>query len=428
MDANLGSSIVFSSLKKLRNESSSPVSKLSGSHNSNDMSLVVENLNRHYYEKLSPGLDALLAESKKILLSVTAPDDVTTSKSPRSAENESLLSLSCGDNTVSLSNYARKEQGVTYSHDKPNGDVAEVSSKLDEPDGILGNFFPKNLSPNAFDVTAHCLSEYRPYSSPYQLSKNAYETPLALSKSPVKQQTLLTAGTPCKDLEMNQLKKFMDFDKDQGVAPEENLVDPNLSTKTSSVDIEALEMKASSNLPTSEVNHFKQLTVLEATDGRDIDITNKENFGSTDNFTILGKGNKSRFMHPKILDRGIKNSTNTSRFTNNLTDEEFRAILGGTGSSSPSENLNEISLNSQRGQSNDLETLECPNDVDMETTIGQERRHWTNIFSKFSKDTKHLIFGPDYEFNFKMFDVHGDLLVHLQKSKLYEMLSTDAAA
>ncbi|XP_075518696.1 uncharacterized protein LOC142552769 isoform X2 [Primulina tabacum] len=592
MDANVGSSMVFYPLKKLRNKSSSPVSKLSGSHNSNDMSLVVENLNRHYYEKLSPGLDALLAESKKILLSVTAPDDVTASKSPKSAETESLLSLNRGDNTVSLSNCARKEQGVTYSHDKPNGDVADVSSKLDEADGILGNFSPKNLSPNAFDVTAHCLSEYRPYSSPYLLSKNAYEAPLTLSKSFVKQQMLLTAGTPCKDLEMasslqekpdsflkiesighqdtdtpiqrsiselesmekssfcsafsarvdntmiktlelefvkspldsvsykncnifknglmkdiviqekltnvcqskelknssclvndsveilkhvggenhleehlgyianvksptslsarklssvlkygfhqfnqskdlllqNQLKQFMDFDKDQGVAPEENLADPSLSTKTGNVDIEALGMKTSSNLPTSEVNHFKQLIVLEATDGRDIDITNKENFGSTDNFTILGKGNKSRVMHPKILDRGIKNSTNTSRFTNNLAGEEFRAISGGICSSSPSENLNEISLNSQRGQSSDLETLVCPNDVDMKTTISQERRHWTSIFSKFSEDTKHLLFGSDYEFNFKMFDVHGDLLVHLQKSKLYEMLSIGAAA
>ncbi|XP_075521641.1 uncharacterized protein LOC142554907 isoform X2 [Primulina tabacum] len=622
VNANVESSMVFSSLKKLRPKSSSPISKLSGSHNSNEMSLVVENLNRYDYEKLSPGLDALLAESKKNLLSVTAHDDVTASKSPKKAENESLSSPNHGDNSVSLSNYARKEQGVTCSHDKANGDVSDVSSKLDEEDGILGSFSHKKLLPNAFDVTASCSSDYRPNSSPYQLSKDEYESPLVLSKSPVKQQMLLTAASPCNDLKMasslqenpdsfltienighqdmetpiqrsisklesmekssfcsafsarvdntmiktlefvkspldivsykncdifksdlmkdivtqedltnayqskelknsssldndqvesfnhfgdenhlekhfgyvtsmksptsvsawklssvlqygqtagsnskhgvftkkssedvlmtktesllaeiaysiegraivtpskNQLKQFMDFDKDRGFAPVENLVDPNLSAETGKVDVVALGVKALSNLPSFEVNHSKLLIGMEVTDGRNIDIYNNENFGSTGNFTILGKDSKSRTMLPKTPDRGIKNSTNTSRFANNLAGEEFRATSGGTCSSSPSVNLNERNLKCQRGQSNDLETLKYPNDCDMETTIGRERKHWTNIFSKFSEDSKHFIFESDCEFNFKMFDVLGDLLVHLKKSKLYDTLFADAA-
>ncbi|XP_073065242.1 uncharacterized protein [Primulina eburnea] len=652
VNANVESSMVFSSLKKLRPKSSSPISKLSGSHNSNEMSLVVENLNRYDYEKLSPGLDALLAESKKNLLSVTAHDDVTASKSPKKTENESLSSPNHGDNTVSLSNYARKEQGVACSHDKANGDVSDLSSKLDKEDDILGSFSHKKLLPNAFDVTASCSSDYRPNSSPYQLSKDEYESPLVLSKSPVKQQILLTAASPCNDLKMasslqenpdsfltieniehqnmetpiqrsisklesmekssfcsafsarvdntmiktlefvkspldtisykncdifksdlmkdivrqrnltnayqskelknsssldndqvesfnhfgdenhlekhfgyvtsvksptsvsarklssvlkygqtagsnskhgvftkkssedvlmtktesllaeiassiegraivtpskvvssrekilvnnflasqghqfnhsknlmlqNQLKQFMDFDKDQGFAPVENLVDPNLSAETGKVDVVALGVKALSNLPTFEVNHSKLLIGMEVTDGREIDIYNNENFGITGNFTILGKDSKSRTMLPKTPDRGIKNWTNTSRFANNLAGEEFRAISGGTCSSSPSVNLNERSLKCQRSQSNDLETLEYPNDCDMETTIGREIKHWTNIFSKFSEDSKHLIFESDCEFNLKMFDVLRDLLVHLKKSKLYDTLFTDAA-
>ncbi|KZV31364.1 hypothetical protein F511_05468 [Dorcoceras hygrometricum] len=652
INANVDSSMVSSSLKKLRPKPFSPKSKLSSSHNSNDMSLIVQNVNRYDYEKLSPGLDALLAESKKNMLSVTATDDVATSQSPKSAENEYLLSLNHRDNTVSLSNYSRKEQDVTYSRDKPNGDASDVGSKLDGPDGIVGSFSPKQLLPNAFDVTARCLSDYRPNSSPYQLSKDEYESPLVLSKSPVRLQRLLTAPSPCKDLEnnsslqekpdfflsienighqdtetpiqrsisklesmekssfssvfsarvdnntiktlefvkspidsisckncdifntdlmkdivtqeklanacqskelknsssmvndsikslkhvsdQNHLEEHLDYitsaksppsliakklssvlnygriagsnlkhgsftkmscedalttktesllaeiastvekraivtpsndvssrekildekflapqgcqlvqpkvlvlqnlakqsmnsDKDQSVASEEFPVDPNLSTETGKVDVD-LEMRASSNLPTSEVNHVKQLIVMEATDGRKTDISNMDNLRGTD--TALGKDNKSQ-VQPNILDRDIKNSTNSSRFADNLAGEEIRAISGGTVSSSPIENLNEVNLlkrsrKFQRGQSNDLGTLECPNHDDMEAMVGRERKHWSNIFSKFSEDTKDLIFGSDYVFDFKMFDVLRDLLVHLHKSKLYEILFTDA--
>ncbi|XP_073142523.1 uncharacterized protein [Henckelia pumila] len=622
VNASVESSMVFSSLKTLRPKSSSPISKLSSSRNSNEMSLVVENLNRYDYEKLSPGLDALLAETKKNLLSVTAHDDVTASKSRKSEENEFLLSPNHGDNTVSLSNYSRKEQGVICSHDKANGDESDVGSKSDEADGILGSFSPKKLLLNAFDVTARCLSDHRPNSSPYQLSKDEYESSAVLSKSPAKQQMLLTAASPCKDLEIvstlqenpdsflriesighqdmetpiqrsisklelmekssfcsafsarldnatiktlefvkspldsvpykncdifksdlmndivtqekltnschgkelknslsldndlvesfnyvggenhlekylghissvkspsslsarkpssvlkygqtagsnlkrglftkkpsedelmtktesllaeiafsiedkaivtpskNQLKRTIDFDKDQGIAPEENLVDPNLSTETGKVDVVALGVKSSSNMPTSDVNHFEQLIGLEVANGREIDINNKENFGSTGNITVLGEDNKSGVMLPKTPVKGIKNSTNTSRFANNLAGEEFRAISGGTSSSLPSVNLNERSLMCQRGHSSGLETLDSLNDGDMETTIGRERKHWTNILSKFSEDTKHLFFGSGDEFNLMMFGVLGDLLVHLKKSKFYKTLFADAA-
>ncbi|KAI3457695.1 hypothetical protein Pfo_014358 [Paulownia fortunei] len=202
--ANIGSSMSFTLGKKPIPKSSMPVTDVTGSHNSNDMSLVGENPNKYDYEKLSPGLDALLAESRKNLLHVSASDDIITSTSPKRKEGEVLPSIDRGDNLVNLSDYERKETGRINSHDVLNGDESAARSEFGEANGPHGTFpsgrSPKKFSSNTLGAAASSKDNYKPIRSPYQLSKNESETPLVAStSSPVKrQQVLLTTASPSK--------------------------------------------------------------------------------------------------------------------------------------------------------------------------------------------------------------------------------------
>lgn len=62
---NQGNSMVLTVAKKPHLLSSMPIEKGRSSGDSNDMSLVGENSRRYDYERLSPGLDKLLAETSK---------------------------------------------------------------------------------------------------------------------------------------------------------------------------------------------------------------------------------------------------------------------------------------------------------------------------------------------------------------------------
>ncbi|KAL0400257.1 UNVERIFIED_CONTAM: hypothetical protein Sradi_2369000 [Sesamum radiatum] len=56
------------------------------------------------------------------------------------------------------------------------------------------------------------------------------------------------------------------------------------------------------------------------------------------------------------------------------------------------------------------------------TLSGNERKKWTDIYSKFSEDMKKMISGSADKLNNKMIDVLGDMFIHQQRSKIYEML------
>ncbi|KAL0451230.1 UNVERIFIED_CONTAM: hypothetical protein Slati_1101100 [Sesamum latifolium] len=171
-NANMGSSMVFTLGKKPIPKSSMPVTEVNDSHNSDDMSLVGENPNKYNYDKLSPGLDALLAESSKNLLSISVSDDVITSASPKRKESEDLPSVDHGVDLVNPSDCIRKEIGGVNSRNV-----------------LMG----KNL------LLAENLVRQMVLTEPFtELSKDESETALVPStSSPVKQrQLLLTTVSP----------------------------------------------------------------------------------------------------------------------------------------------------------------------------------------------------------------------------------------
>ncbi|XP_042009596.1 uncharacterized protein LOC121758241 [Salvia splendens] len=165
----------------------------SENQSSNDMSLVWGNTNKYDYEKLSPELDAILAENRKNLLHVIAPDDITSPK-----KNSGQVSSS-----VSHGNYdsVRKGSERINSDRVTKGDKSDDRIQFGDANGSRGNFHgrcsPKS-STSMLGVTASHTESRKPISSPYQLSKDDFDSSLLVStSSPVKlKQTLLTTASP----------------------------------------------------------------------------------------------------------------------------------------------------------------------------------------------------------------------------------------
>ncbi|KAL0400258.1 UNVERIFIED_CONTAM: hypothetical protein Sradi_2369100 [Sesamum radiatum] len=201
-NANMGSSMVFTLGKKPIPKSSMPVTEVNDSHNSNDMSLVGENPNKYNYDKLSPGLDALLAESSKNLLSVSVSDDVITSASPKRKESEILPSVDHGVDLVNPSDCIRKEIGGINSRNVLNGEESTPRREFGEANGPHRTFHrglsPKTFSSSTLGAAASNIDNCKPNTSPDQMSKDESETALVPStSSPVKQrQLLLTTVSP----------------------------------------------------------------------------------------------------------------------------------------------------------------------------------------------------------------------------------------
>ncbi|GMH12557.1 hypothetical protein Nepgr_014398 [Nepenthes gracilis] len=74
--ANLGNMMALTGAKKPVSQSSLCISKISGRGDSNDMSIVGENLHRYDYGKISPRLDALLGEGNEDVQAVSESNHV----------------------------------------------------------------------------------------------------------------------------------------------------------------------------------------------------------------------------------------------------------------------------------------------------------------------------------------------------------------
>ncbi|KAM7503802.1 hypothetical protein LguiB_002706 [Lonicera macranthoides] len=138
---NLGSSMVLTVAKKPNPLSSTPSAKLSSGNDSNDMSLVGESPNRYDFGRLSPELDALLAEGSKDLHAVTISDNTNVSKSPSNVEGRLLASkehegglmdlIDDGDNKVGRITHGMPKEGMPIGMGEESvKDASEIRGSL----------------------------------------------------------------------------------------------------------------------------------------------------------------------------------------------------------------------------------------------------------------------------------------------------------
>ncbi|KAA8526644.1 hypothetical protein F0562_008153 [Nyssa sinensis] len=132
---NLGSSMVLTVSKKPLSQSYMPVEKLSGSTDSNDMSLVGENPHRYDYGRLSPGLDALLAEGSKDLHTLPISDNISISQSPINIESQFSPLKKLGNGPLELNVGRDEKRDDSGNNDMLPAEAASVS-------------LSKNWSPN----------------------------------------------------------------------------------------------------------------------------------------------------------------------------------------------------------------------------------------------------------------------------------------
>ncbi|KAJ4831108.1 hypothetical protein Tsubulata_027031 [Turnera subulata] len=127
-----GSSMVLTKAKKPTGQHILDVDKASGGRDSNDMSLVGERLHSYDYERLSPGLEALLAEGKKGLL------DVSVSESLESMSLKRLVSTidESGSCHVHKRNDGDEEPGNVDKLGITAAAVSPARIGLDEANGI----------------------------------------------------------------------------------------------------------------------------------------------------------------------------------------------------------------------------------------------------------------------------------------------------
>lgn len=145
-------------------QSSMPVANFSGISDSSDMSLIGENSQRYDYGRLSPDLEALLAEGQEILHAVSVSGHTSVSKSPTSKKME------VGSTTTYLSGNGEQEANAVVSLNMP---LEPLCQKIDADDGykFLSRVVDGDSSVRS-TVPAPDNYDDRVNQSPMQLSNN----------------------------------------------------------------------------------------------------------------------------------------------------------------------------------------------------------------------------------------------------------------
>lgn len=131
MPSDLESFMVLTKAKKLKSPSRSPVNKSSGGRDSNDMSLVGESMHRYDYGRLSPTLEAILAEGSKEINAIPASD----STCPMLSTSEVALSHDIENDGVELSHYRNSELCNINNDDMSGKGISLAQDKLVEATG-----------------------------------------------------------------------------------------------------------------------------------------------------------------------------------------------------------------------------------------------------------------------------------------------------
>ncbi|PON44239.1 hypothetical protein PanWU01x14_268370 [Parasponia andersonii] len=201
---NSGNSMTLTEVKKLSSQSLVPFEKVRFGEDSNDMSIVDANPNKYDYGRLSPTLDALLAESSKDLNaeSVSVPVPII-SRSPLQSE------------------VSRPDRNGTSHADSRNGSNSELGNfdlheKLGESKGgsvdrVAFDYLSKQSNGPAASLSNHQIQ------SPNQLigvkqQQSVFNTPISARHSTIVSPSLKQSNFQSNDY-MNQDRSILSIQK-----------------------------------------------------------------------------------------------------------------------------------------------------------------------------------------------------------------------
>ncbi|OMO75585.1 hypothetical protein CCACVL1_16128, partial [Corchorus capsularis] len=164
--------MVLTKVKKIKSPSPVPINKFSGGRDSNHMSLVGESLHRYDYGRLSPTLEALLAEGSKEL------DAIPTSESTSPKLSRHVLAVSHDDENDCMQNlgYRNSELCNIIKHDTSGKSVCIAQNKLVETIGdstttLIDRIIMRDCSPNPNDGAVAEHLDYHPIHALNKLNK-----------------------------------------------------------------------------------------------------------------------------------------------------------------------------------------------------------------------------------------------------------------
>ncbi|KAL7185988.1 hypothetical protein ACSBR2_027858 [Camellia fascicularis] len=455
VSTDLGSSMVLTVAKEPISISSTFVDKLSG-----DMSLVEENPHKYDYGRLSPGLDALLAEGSKDLHTVSVSDNITISKSPISMKSRLLPSKTHGGPVEPIDSIYKEMDPIDthdmlaeavpfdVSIDKKNWSPNELTKGLlsgKSKDSVAVEIRRPNLD---FDAV-NCGTPSNLDNRVSQLNVSALrecESPLAGSMSSLcakQRRIVLSSASPSKSQQITtpSPKQPGSFARDEIRKHGESVSSiqksmSKLKMLEASPFSSTLKLNIDSTLISSE--YLSKTTRYNTVLDRNIEDAQTKcvdaSVACEDQYDDIQKVAELFTQSP--LRKEISNAIHNDRLHSFVVENVLSAPKRKKEDVIPrgSDFLDEITRNQRspklhKSVSCDSEFLSNHrNECNTETsTVGCEARlvDWADVFSNFKADTKQLISPSIDKLNLKAIGVLEDVLENLRRLQIYEMLCTE---
>ncbi|XVF31940.1 hypothetical protein REPUB_Repub17cG0038200 [Reevesia pubescens] len=213
MPSDPESFMVLTKVKKLKSPSPVHINKFSGARDSNDMSLVGESMHRYDYGRLSPTLEALLAEGSKEFNAIPASDSTCPKLSM------SAISHDNGNDCMEPSHCGNSELCYSSNHDMSGKGISIAKIKLVEATGdstntLIDQIIGDCLSTTKDDPVAEDFTDHQ-IQTPNQLKKGNKEISEVVSGTSVLNSEFLAVAnsTPLnQSSEAFQLDFFKQFE------------------------------------------------------------------------------------------------------------------------------------------------------------------------------------------------------------------------
>ncbi|KAF5960643.1 hypothetical protein HYC85_001852 [Camellia sinensis] len=455
VSTDLGSSMVLTVAKEPISISSTFVDKLSG-----DMSLVEENPHKYDYGRLSPGLDALLAEGSKDLHTVSVSDNITISKSPINMKSRLLPSKTHGGPVEPIDSIYKEMDPIDtrdtlaeavpfdVSIDKKNWSPNELTKGLLSGESKASDAVEIRRPNLDFDAV-NCGTPSNLDNRVSLLNVSALrecESPLAGSMSSLcakQRQIVLGSASPSKSLQITtpSPKQPGSFARDEIRKHGESVSSiqksmSKLKMLEASPFSSTLTLNIDSTLISSE--YLSKTTRYNTVLDRNIEDAQTKcvdaSVACEDQYDDMQKVAELFTQSP--LRKEISNATHNDRLHSFVVENVLSAPKRKREDVIPrgSDFLDEITRNQRspklhKSESCDSEFLSNHrNKCNTETsTVGCKARlvDWADVFSNFKADTKQLISPSIDKLNLKAIGVLEDVLENLRRLQMYEMLCTE---
>ncbi|KAL5581675.1 hypothetical protein UlMin_014117 [Ulmus minor] len=419
-----GSFMALTEPKKLNSPSMVRIDKVRGGEDDDDMSIVDENPNRYDYSRLSPTLDALLAD-KDVLDPVTVSNNFkssTESVQGSPLEQPILLRSTSQQQSVLNTPDSARYSNVLSSSSKQIGSLLSNEYRKHDENILsiqrsISGYRTPGISHSASSIkvgTDKFEDRLAKYASSARLSEKDRKLPPKFGAVPIAclEERLSTA-----DLKSKEPISFVALDTN-GVGT------PTSTSELGQKSTQSLSREALTQRLSREISDLKAGWKDSTETPSKINPTetpSKINPTETP-FTINPTESPLKELTISSLGNEAAQSHSTKEPTQSPDAEtSFQRKRSSTKDFLDSEHTNKIPrIQRSPGLQHSNEILDENEKIEGNTT----QKHWTDILEKFSRNAKQVLPPSMQNLNLKAIGTVEDILVHLLKVKKYEKLGS----